>query len=134
MKRVIVANKLPFDKSSTGQDVWYKSYVDVIDYTVDKVTNANGAEVSMGEAYTILFPFNDSYVPSKKWNDSDFNNRDTTYTMQTGDIIFFDDFDDAITPNSILELQDMYQSCEVRVVEEREQMYGVKEQLRVSGV
>lgn len=132
MKRVIVANKLPFDKSSTGRDVWYKSYVDVIDYTVDKVTNANGAEVSMGEAYTILFPFNDKYLPSKEWADS--SNRDTTYTMQTGDIIFFDDFDDAITPNSILELQDMYQSCEVRVVEEREQMYGVKEQLRVSGV
>jgi hypothetical protein len=134
MKRVIVANKLPFDKSSTGRDVWYKTYVDVIDYTVDKVTNANGAEVSMGEAYTILFPFNNSYVPSQKWTDSDFLNRDNTFTMQTGDIIFFDDFPDAITSNSILELQDMYQSCEVRVVEEREQMYGVKEQLRVSGV
>lgn len=132
MKRVIVANKLPFDKSSTGQDVWYKTYVDVIDYTVDKVTNANGAEVSMGEAYTILFPFNDKYLPSKDWTDS--NNRDNTYTMQQGDIIFFDDFPDAITSNTILELQDMYQSCEVRVVEEREQMYGVKEQLRVSGV
>ena len=130
--RVIVANKLPFDKSSTGQDVWYKASVEIIDYTVDKVTNANGSEVSMGESYTILFPFNDSYVPSKDWLKR--TSRDNVYTMQQGDIIFFDDFPDAITPNNILDLQEQYQSCEVRVVEEREQRYGVKEQLRVSGV
>lgn len=128
--QVIVANKLDAKDSSTGLDVWYKSVVEIdYDPRVDKVTNADGAEVSMGESYTILFPFNDRYVPYHDWSD-----RDNTYTMSQGDIIFFDNFDDAITPDSIVELKEQYRNCEVRVVEERKQEYGNDVQLRVSGV
>ena len=127
--QVIVANKLARKDSSTGLDVWYKTVVDDVIVKVDKVTNATGAEVSMGESYTILFPFNDKYVPYHEWT-----NRDNTYTMSQGDIIFFDNFADTITPNSIISLKKQYRHCEVRVVEEREQKYGVKVQLRVSGV
>ena len=75
--QVIVANKLARKDSSTGLDVWYKTVVDNVIVRTDKVTNATGAEVSMGESYTILFPFNDKYVPYHKWT-----NRDDTYTMR----------------------------------------------------
>ncbi len=127
--QVILANRLRRGDSSTGKDVWYKTVVDGVIVKTDKVTNATGSEVSMGESYTILFPFNDKYVPYHKWV-----NRDDTYTMSQGDIIFLDNFNDNITPDSIISLKKQYRHCEVRVVEEREQKYGVKVQLRVSGV
>lgn len=131
--QVILANKLARKDSSTGMDVWYKKTVEIIDYRVDKVTNIvgtnTGANVGMGKSYTVLFPFSDKYVPYHEWSD-----RDNTYTMSQDDVIFFDDFPDAITPNNIDDLKEQYRHCEVRVVEERKQKHGVKVQLRVSGV
>ena len=129
--QVVLANKLKRKDSSTNRDVWYKKTVDIIDYKKDKVTNADGAEVNMGYSYTILFPFTGKYVPYHEWIKAD---RENTYTMSQDDIIFFDNFDDAITPESIITLKEQYEHCEVRVVEERVQKNGVKVQLRVSGV
>lgn len=129
--QVIIANKLARKDSSTGRDVWYKTIVDGVIERTDKVTNATGSEVNMGKSYTILFPFNDKYLPYHEWITA---NKDDTYTMSQGDIIFFDDFADDITPNTIIELKETYRHCEVRVVEEREKKHGTKVQLRVSGV
>ena len=129
--QVVLANKLARKDSSTNRDVWYKTIVDGVLLRKDKVTNADGAEVNMGCAYTILFPFTGKYVPYHEWIKAD---RENTYTMSQDDIIFFDNFDDEITPESIIALKEEYEHCEVRVVEEREQKNGVKVQLRVSGV
>lgn len=125
---ITIANKLKKQDSTTGLDVWYKTYVDAIVKT-DKVETVVGTEVSMGNTHTILIPFSDKFVHYKDWTD-----RDNTYTMSQGDIIFFDKVEEEITPTSIVQLKKSYEFCEIRSIEEREKKYGTKVQLRVSGV
>lgn len=125
---ITIANKLKRSDSLTGQDVWYKTHLEAV-VKVDKVETVVGTEVSMGNAYTILIPFSDKYVHYRDWTD-----RDNTYTMTQGDIIFLGEVEEDITPTSIVQLKKSYDFCEVRSIEEREQKHGVKTQLRVSGV
>ena len=127
--KITVANRLARGDSATGADVWYKTIIDGAYVKKDKVSTVVGTEVSMGESYMILIPFSDKYVHYEDWTD-----RDNTYTMSTGDVIILGEIDEEITPNNIARLKSKKNSCEVRVVEEREQKYGVQYQLRVSGV
>ena len=127
--RITVANRLSRKDSSTGLDVWYKTVIDGAYVKKDKVSTVVGTDVSMGEAYIILIPFSDDYRHYEDWSD-----RDSTYTMNQGDVIFLGEIDEDITPNNISRLRSAQNSCEVRTVEERTKKYGVEFQLRVSGV
>ena len=125
---ITIANRLSRKESTTGLDVWYKTEVDGIHKT-SKVENIIGQDVSMAETHIVLIPFSDQYRHFKDWDD-----KDNTYTLRVGDIIFFDTFDDAITPNNIGELKSQHEHCEVRSIEEAEKRYGATIQLKVSGV
>lgn len=128
---ITICNKLNHKDSVTGLDVWYKTVLENIKYKKDKVTSVVGTDVSMGNSFTILIPFSDKYLPYSEWKDS---NRDTHYTMSQGDYIFFTDLQEEVTPSNVTELKSQYVCCEVRSVEEVVKKYGVKIQLRVSGV
>lgn len=125
---ITIANKVSRNESTTGLDVWYKTELDAI-HKVDRVENISGTEVSMGETHTVLIPFSDQYRHFKDWSD-----RDNTYTLRVGDIIFFETFDDEITPNNISDLKLQYDCCEVRSITEAEQKHGATIQLKVGGV
>lgn len=127
---ITIANKLKRNDSSTGLDVWYKTYVDAQKQST-KVQDVVGTEVSMGNSHTVLIPFSDKFVHYKEWVDG---NKDETYTMSQDDVIFFDKVEEEITPTSIVQLKKTYEHCTVRSVEEREKKHGARIQLRVSGV
>ena len=129
---ITVLNKLKKQDSNTGLDVWYVTKFKDIKYTKRKVTTVDGINVSMGEEFIVLFPFNDKYLQYSKWKNSD---KDNAYTMSQGDIIVFDDYDIVEgTAVNIAKIKTKYTACEVRSVEEMENKYGAVNQLRCSGV
>lgn len=132
---VTILNKLKRQDSVTGLDVWYKTIFENIKYSQTKVTTVVGTEVSMGQQFTILIPFTGKYVPYNEWKNS--SNKDNTFTISQGDYIFLGiGLEEEVTPNNVLKLKNQYepQVCEVRSIEEVPQKYGVKIQLRISGV
>ena len=50
---ITIANRLARADSVTGLDVWYKTFIHDIPYMKERVTNVNGSQVSMGEAFTV---------------------------------------------------------------------------------
>ena len=132
---ITILNKLKRQDSVTGLDVWYKTILEDIKYSQTKVTTVVGTEVSMGQQFTILIPFTGKYVPYNDWKNS--SNKDNTFTISQGDYIFLGiGLEEEVTPNNVLKLKNQYepQVCEVRSIEEVPQKYGVKVQLRISGV
>lgn len=132
---ITILNKLKRQDSVTGLDVWYKTIFEDIKYSQTKVTTVVGTEVSMGQQFTILIPFTGKYVPYNEWKNS--SNKDNTFTVSQGDYIFLGiGLEEEVTPNNVLKLKNQYepQVCEVRSIEEVPQKYGVKVQLRISGV
>jgi hypothetical protein len=132
---ITILNKLKHQDSSTGLDVWYKTIMKDIKYTNTKVTSVVGTEVSMGQQFIILIPFTGKYLPYAEWKNS--NQKDNTFTISQGDYIFLgSELEEEITPNNILKTKTKYEPnvCEVRSIEEVPQKYGVKIQLRISGV
>lgn len=132
---ITILNKLKRQDSVTGLDVWYKTIFEDIKYSQTKVTTVIGTEVSMGQQFTILIPFTGRYVPYNDWKNS--SNKDNTFTISQGDYIFLGiGLEEEVTPNNVLKLKNQYepQVCEVRSIEEVPKKYGVKIQLRISGV
>lgn len=135
---ITIANKLNRKDSTTGLDVWYKTIIKDVKYKIDKITNVNGTEVSIGQQFIILIPFSEKFKNYNEWK-QDSNNKNSTYTMSQGDYIFLTDVPEDITPNNIIALRNQYKPnvCEVRSIEEvpiENKKYGVKVQLRISGV
>ena len=56
-KVITIANRLNRTDSVTGLDVWYKTELHNITYSKERVTDVNGTQVSGGEVFTILIPF-----------------------------------------------------------------------------
>lgn len=132
---ITLLNKLKRLDSVTGMDVWYKYILNNIDYKKGMVQNISGTTVSMGQTFTVLIPFSDNFLPYDAWKSSE--ERDTHYTMSVGDIVLVGiSLEEDVTPNSIPTIKQKYSSyvCEVRSVEEAESKYGVRYQLKVSGV
>ena len=125
---ITLANKLSRTESSTGLDVWYKTELDA-QHKTDRVQSIIGSDVSVGQSHIVLIPFSDKYRKFKDWSD-----KDNTYTLRVGDIIFFDTFDDEITPSNISELKSQYEHCVVKSIEEAEQKCGATIQFKVGGV
>lgn len=128
---ITICNKLKRQDSLTGLDVWYKTVLHGIKFKKDKVSSVVGTDVSLGNSFTVLIPFTGRYKSYSDWKDGD---RETTYTMNQGDFIFFEELTEDVTPSNIVKLKSAKECCEVRSVEEVLQKYGVKIQLRVSGV
>lgn len=135
---ITILNKLKRKDSVTGLDVWYKTILKDVKYKQDKVTTVVGTDVSMGESYTILIPFNENYKPYNVWKNS--TDKDTTYTMSQGDYIYLGiELAENVNPSNVVKLKTQYEPnvCEVRSIEEvpmDSKKYGIKIQLRIGGV
>ena len=131
---ITIANRLARADSVTGLDVWYKTLIHDIPYMKERVTNVNGSQVSMGEAFTILIPFDGKYRPYDEWKRLD--NKDSYYTLSQGDYIFLTEINEDFLPNSIIQLKNKHKGsvCEVRSIIEVPKRYGATIRLKVSGV
>lgn len=135
---ITILNRLKRKDSVTGLDVWYKTILKDVKYKQDKVTTVVGTDVSMGESYTILIPFNENYKPYNVWKNS--TDKDTTYTMSQGDYIYLGiELAENVNPSNVVKLKTQYEPnvCEVRSIEEvpmDSKKYGIKIQLRIGGV
>lgn len=125
---ITLANKLSRSESSTGLDVWYKTELNA-QYNRESVRSIIGSDVSEGQTYVVLIPFNEKYRTFKDWSD-----KDNTYTLRVGDIIFFDTFDGDVTSSNINELKSQYENCVVKSIVEAENKNGATIQFKVGGV
>jgi hypothetical protein len=131
-KVITIANKLAKKDSVTGLDVWYKTKLYNIPYSIERIATASGTVVSVGQTINILIPFSDKYLRYRKWVEE--VNREEYYTMSQGDYIFIDiDLEDDITPNNIVKLRDSYSPdvCKVSAITEVPERNGVLYQLKV---
>lgn len=134
-KVITIANKLAKKDSVTGLDVWYKTKLRDIQYSIEKVTTVNGTVVSVGQTLNVLIPFSDKYLRYRDWVNT--YNREQFYTMNQGDYIFIDiDLEDDVTPQNIVKLKEKYAPdvCKVSSVIEVPQRYGVLYQLKVTAI
>lgn len=131
---ITIANRLNRTDSVTGLDVWYKTELHNIIYSKERVTAVNGTQVSVGEVFTILIPFDNYYKPYIEWKK--LVNKDDFYTLSQGDYIFLAQVDEDIQPNNIMTLKNNYKPlvCEVRSITEVSQNHGATIRLKVSGV
>lgn len=131
---ITIANRLAKTDSITGLDVWYKCFLHNIQYSIERVTDVNGTQVSMGQAFTILIPFDDKYKPYDEWKN--LENKDFYYTLSQGDYIFLKEINEDFLPNSIIQLKNKHKGgvCEVRSIIEVPKRYGATIRLKVSGV
>ena len=133
-KVITIANRLNRTDSVTGLDVWYKTELHNITYSKERVTDVNGTQVSVGEVFTILIPFDQYYKPYIEWKK--LADKDEFYTLSQGDYIFLTQVEEDIQPNNIMTLKNSYKSlvCEVRSIIEVSQKHGATIRLKVSGV
>lgn len=131
---ITIANRLAKSDSITGLDVWYKCILHNIPYMTERITDVNGSQVSMGESFTILIPFDEKYKPYKEWKN--LEDKDAYYTLSQGDYIFLDEISDDFLPNTIIQLKNKHKGfvCEVRSIIEVPHRYGATIRLKVSGV
>lgn len=131
--KVTVLCKVPRIYSEDGIEKWCKAVISDCIYKRSKITNMLDTTVSMSQTYTVLVPFNDNYVSSDKWYG--MKDRQNTYTVAQGDYIVFGEVKEDVTSNTIRDLLDKYANhCEVRSIEEVEQVHGARYRLKVQGV
>ena len=133
-KTITIANRLNRTDSVTGLDVWYKTELHNITYSKERVTDVNGTQVSVGEVFTILIPFDKYYKPYIEWKK--LADKDDFYTLSQGDYIFLTQVEEDIQPNNIMTLNNSYKPlvCEVRSIIEVSHKHGATIRLKVSGV
>ena len=131
---ITLLNKLKRKDSVTNTDVWYKTKIQNCVYKKDRITTVNGTVVSMGQAFTILIPFTGNYLPYKDWKK--LEDKTGFYTLSEQDIIILDDVIEEVTPQSITQIKNDYEpnTCEIRSIEQVNQVFSVQFEFRVSGV
>ena len=131
---ITLLNRLKRKDSVTNTDVWYKTKIQNCVYKKDRITTANGTVVSMGQAFTILIPFTGNYLPYKDWKK--LEDKTGFYTLSEQDVIILDDVVEEVTPQNITQIKNDYEpnTCEIRSIEQVNQVFSVQFEFRVSGV
>ena len=131
---ITLLNKLKRKDSVTNTDVWYKTKIQNCVYKKDRITTVNGTVVSMGQAFTILIPFKGNYLPYKDWKK--LEDKTGFYTLSEQDVIILDDVIEEVTPQNITQIKNDYEpnTCEIRSIEQVNQVFSVQFEFRVSGV
>ena len=131
---ITLLNKLKRKDSVTNTDVWYKTKIQNCVYKKDRITTVNGTGVSMGQAFTILIPFTGNYLPYKDWKK--LEDKTGFYTLSEQDVIILDDVVEEVTPQNITQIKNDYEpnTCEIRSIEQVNQVFSVQFEFRVSGV
>lgn len=131
---ITLLNRLKRKDSVTNTDVWYKTKIQNCVYKKDRITTVNGTVVSMGQAFTVLIPFTGNYLPYKDWKK--LEDKTGFYTLSEQDIIILDDVVEEVTPQNITQIKNDYEpnTCEIRSIEQVNQVFSVQFEFRVSGV
>ena len=131
---ITLLNRLKRKDSVTNTDVWYKTQIQNCVYKKDRITTVNGTVVSMGQTFTILIPFTGNYLPYKDWKK--LEDKTGFYTLSEQDIIIIDDVIEEVTPQNITQIKNDYEpnTCEIRSIEQVNQVFSVQFEFRVSGV
>ena len=131
---ITLLNRLKRKDSVTNMDVWYKTKIQNCVYKKDRITTVNGTVVSMGQAFTILIPFTGNYLPYKDWKK--LEDKTGFYTLSEQDVIILDDVVEEVTPKNITQIKNDYEpnTCEIRSIEQVNQVFSVQFEFRVSGV
>ena len=131
---ITLLNRLKRKDSVTNTDVWYKTKIQNCVYKKDRITTVNGTVVSMGQAFTILIPFTGNYLPYKDWKK--LEDKTGFYTLSEQDVIILDDVVEEVTPQNITQIKNDYEpnTCEIRSIEQVNQVFSVQFEFRVSGV
>ena len=130
---ITILNRLNRKDSASGLDEWHKTVLHNIEYKVKCVTNTNGTTVNMGQAFTILIPFDDMYAPYAEW----VSNPSDGYTLSQNDIIIIGyEVDDDIAPENVIKIKNQYapKVCNVRSILEVPDKYNAKYRFRIEGV
>ena len=131
---ITLLNRLKRKDSVTNTDVWYKTKIQNCVYKKDRITTVNGTVVSMGQAFTVLIPFTGNYLPYKDWKK--LEDKTGFYTLSEQDVIIIDDVIEEVTPQNITQIKNDYEpnTCEIRSIEQVNQVFSVQFEFRVSGV
>ena len=131
---ITLLNKLKRKDSVTNTDVWYKTQIQNCVYKKDRITTVNGTVVSMGQAFTVLIPFTGNYLPYKDWKK--LEDKTGFYTLSEQDVIILDDVVEEVTSQNITQIKNDYEpnTCEIRSIEQVNQVFSVQFEFRVSGV
>lgn len=132
-KIITILNKLPRKDSITGLDIWYKTVLHDIPYKVEKITGIDNNNVTLGQTFSVLFPFNTIYKEYESW----ILAPDSGYTLSRGDYIFIGvDIQEDITPNNIVAIKNKYAQCvcEIKTITEVPRRIGVNYQFKIEGV
>lgn len=131
---ITLLNRLKRKDSVTNTDVWYKTKIQNCVYKKDRITTVNGTVVSMGQAFTVLIPFTGNYLPYKDWKKLEY--KTGFYTLSEQDVIILDDVVEEVTPQNITQIKNDYEpnTCEIRSIEQVNQVFSVQFEFRVSGV
>ena len=131
---ITLLNRLKRKDSVTNTDVWYKTKIQNCVYKKDRITTVNGTVVSMGQAFTVLIPFTGNYLPYKDWKK--LEDKTGFYTLSEQDVIILDDVIEEVTPQNITQIKNDYEpnTCEIRSIEQVNQVFSVQFEFRVSGV
>ena len=131
---ITLLNRLKRKDSVTNTDVWYKTKIQNCVYKKDRITTVNGTVVSMGQAFTVLIPFTGNYLSYKDWKK--LEDKTGFYTLSEQDVIILDDVVEEVTPQNITQIKNDYEpnTCEIRSIEQVNQVFSVQFEFRVSGV
>ena len=131
---ITLLNRLKRKDSVTNTAVWYKTKIQNCVYKKDRITTVNGTVVSMGQAFTVLIPFTGNYLPYKDWKK--LEDKTGFYTLSEQDVIILDDVIEEVTPQNITQIKNDYEpnTCEIRSIEQVNQVFSVQFEFRVSGV
>ena len=131
---ITLLNRLKRKDSVTNTDVWYKTKIQNCVYKKDRITTVNGTVISMGQAFTVLIPFTGNYLPYKDWKK--LEDKTGFYTLSEQDVIILDDVVEEVTPQNITQIKNYYEpnTCEIRSIEQVNQVFSVQFEFRVSGV
>ena len=131
---ITLLNRLKRKDSVTNTDVWYKTKIQNCVYKKDRITTVNGTVVSMGQSFTVLIPFTGNYLPYKDWKK--LEDKTGFYTLSEQDVIILDDVIEEVTPQNITQIKNDYEpnTCEIRSIEQVNQVFSVQFEFRVSGV
>lgn len=131
---VTILNRLRRDDAHEQKDVWYKTVVEDVVWYTDSARSAGSHDVFIGSYITILFPFNEKYLPYMEWKDK--SDRENYFTASNGDYIVKGIVTEDVTPDNVVKVMEKYREdvCLIRHHNDKHNRFGARVQLKIQGV
>jgi hypothetical protein len=136
-QRITILNKLKrVDTDDKKLDVWYKHTVDNAAWYEDSARNSGGNGVYIGTYITVFIPFSDNYIDYRNWKQLEDKDKNSKFTMSSGDYIVLGDVEEEITASNVVEIMKSYEGnyCIVRHIKRPHKRFNATVQLKIEGV